>query len=164
MMFSLSPRRSSLAPRIAASVSTRVVSWNDAAEMNDWVVRLALVMPNSRGSAVAGFPLRRITRSFSSRNVSLSTASASRKLVSPGSVTRTFWSIWRTITPMCLSAMRTPCSRYTSWTSLSRYSCTARGPLISRISWGLTGPSVSRSPARTRSPSCTRRCLPAGTS
>jgi hypothetical protein len=35
MMFSLRPRRSSLAPRIAASVSTRVVSWNDAAEMND---------------------------------------------------------------------------------------------------------------------------------
>jgi hypothetical protein len=23
-----------------------VVSWNDAAEMNDWVVRLALVMPD----------------------------------------------------------------------------------------------------------------------
>src|SRR5436305_1344819 len=44
MMFSLSPRRSSRAPRIAASVSTRVVSWNDAAEMNDCVVRLAFVM------------------------------------------------------------------------------------------------------------------------
>jgi hypothetical protein len=37
----LSPRRSSLAPRMAASVSTRVVSWNDAAEMKLWVVRLA---------------------------------------------------------------------------------------------------------------------------
>src|SRR5205814_9994341 len=51
MMFSLSPNRSSLAPRIAASVNTLVVSWNDAAEMNDCVVRLALVMPNSTGSA-----------------------------------------------------------------------------------------------------------------
>src|SRR2546427_704057 len=54
MMFSLRPRRSSLAPRMAASVSTRVVSWNDAAEMNDCVVRLALVMPRSTGSACAG--------------------------------------------------------------------------------------------------------------
>src|SRR5436853_249269 len=42
MMFSLRPSRSSLAPRIAASVNTRVVSWNDAAEMNDCVVRLAV--------------------------------------------------------------------------------------------------------------------------
>jgi len=30
-MFSLSPSKSSRAPRIAASVKTRVVSWNDAA-------------------------------------------------------------------------------------------------------------------------------------
>ena len=33
----------------AASVSTRVVSWNDAAEMNERVCRLALVMPSSTG-------------------------------------------------------------------------------------------------------------------
>ncbi len=46
MMFSLRPRRSSRAPRIAASVSTRVVSWKLAAEMNDCVVRLAFVMPS----------------------------------------------------------------------------------------------------------------------
>jgi len=36
-------------------VSTRVVSWNDAAEMNDLVCRLALVMPSRTGSALAGF-------------------------------------------------------------------------------------------------------------
>src|ERR671921_41417 len=53
MMFSFSPRRSSFAPRIEASVSTRVVSWNEAAEMNDWVVRLAFVMPSSSGSDLA---------------------------------------------------------------------------------------------------------------
>ena len=100
-----------MAPRIAASVSTRVVSWNDAAEMNDCVVRLALVMPSSTGSASAGVPFRLSTRSLSSRKVSRSTVSPSRKSVSPGSVTRTFCSIWRTITPMCLSLMRTPCSR-----------------------------------------------------
>ena len=43
MMFSLSPSRSSFAPRIAASVNTRVVSWNEAAEMNDCVVRLGVL-------------------------------------------------------------------------------------------------------------------------
>ena len=41
-------------PANAASVSTRVVSWNDAAEMNDCVCRLALVMPCSTGWQVAG--------------------------------------------------------------------------------------------------------------
>ena len=112
MMFSLRPRRSSLAPRIAASVSTRVVSWNDAAEMNDCVVRLALVMPSSSGSAVRRRrPSASSTRSFSSRKVELVHVSPSRKSVSPGSVTRTFCSIWRTITPMCLSLIFTPCRR-----------------------------------------------------
>ena len=46
--FSLSPRSSSRLPMIAASVSTRVVSWNDAAEMNESVDSEALVMPSSR--------------------------------------------------------------------------------------------------------------------
>ena len=45
MMFSLSPFSSSLAPRTAASVSTLVVSWKDAAEMKDSVVKLAFVIP-----------------------------------------------------------------------------------------------------------------------
>jgi hypothetical protein len=35
MIFSLSPLRSSRAPRTAASVRTRVVSWNEAAEIKD---------------------------------------------------------------------------------------------------------------------------------
>jgi hypothetical protein len=35
MTFSLRPRSSSREPRTEATVSTRVVSWNDAAEMND---------------------------------------------------------------------------------------------------------------------------------
>ena len=55
MIFSFKPLSLSLAPRTAASVSTRVVSWNDAAEMNDSVVRLAFVIPNSSGSERAGF-------------------------------------------------------------------------------------------------------------
>ena len=40
--------------RPAASVSTRVVSWNDAALMNDCVVSDAFVMPSSSGSERAG--------------------------------------------------------------------------------------------------------------
>src|SRR5207247_2400649 len=164
MMFSFYPSKSSRAPRIAASVNTRVVSWNDAAEMNDCVVRLALVIPRSNGSLVGGLPPFFTTRSFASENVCLSTFSPCRNSVAPGSTIFTICSIWRTITPMCLSLIFTPCSRYTSWTSLSRYSCTARGPLIRRMSCGFTGPSVRRSPARTRSPSCTRKCLPAATS
>jgi hypothetical protein len=55
MMFSFRPLSSSRAPRTAASVSTRVVSWKEAAEMKDSVVRLALVMPSRSGSDRAGF-------------------------------------------------------------------------------------------------------------
>ena len=47
MTFSFRPRRPSRLPMIAASVSTRVVSWNDAAEMNESVDSEALVMPSS---------------------------------------------------------------------------------------------------------------------
>jgi len=36
-------------PMIAASVSTRVVSWNDAAEMNESVDSDALAIPSYRG-------------------------------------------------------------------------------------------------------------------
>jgi hypothetical protein len=47
MTFSLSPRSPSRLPMIAASVSTRVVSWKEAAEMNESVDSDALVMPSS---------------------------------------------------------------------------------------------------------------------
>ena len=47
--FSLSPISVSFLPSTAAWVSTRVVSWNEAAEMNERVCRLALVMPSSTG-------------------------------------------------------------------------------------------------------------------
>jgi hypothetical protein len=52
-------------PRTAASVSTRVVSWNEAAEMNDSVASEALVMPSSTGSRWPAACRRRSTRSFS---------------------------------------------------------------------------------------------------
>src|SRR5206468_4284942 len=54
MTFSLRPRSSSVLPEMAASVSTRVVSWNDAAEMKLSVDNEAFVMPSSTGFAVAG--------------------------------------------------------------------------------------------------------------
>ena len=54
MTFSLMPRRSSVLPQMAASVSTLVVSWKDDALMNDSVESDALVMPSSIGSATAG--------------------------------------------------------------------------------------------------------------
>ena len=72
IMFSLRPRRSSFAPRgFATSVRTHVVSWNEAAEMNDWVVRLAFVMPSSSGSDVAGDFFFFFARSLTSRKTLL---------------------------------------------------------------------------------------------
>ena len=56
MTFSLSPCRKSSLPRTAASVNTRVVFWNEAAERKLSVCRLASVMPSSTHSAVAGSP------------------------------------------------------------------------------------------------------------
>ena len=49
MTFSLRPSSVSILALTAASVSTRVVSWNEAAEMNERVCRLALVMPSRTG-------------------------------------------------------------------------------------------------------------------
>src|ERR1700693_4489111 len=47
---------------MAASVNTRVVSWKDAAEMNESVESDALVIPNSTGLPPAGFPRASSTR------------------------------------------------------------------------------------------------------
>ena len=52
--FSLSPISVSFLPSTAACVSTRVVSWNEAAEMNERVCSEALVMPSSTGLPVGG--------------------------------------------------------------------------------------------------------------
>src|SRR6056297_2188866 len=71
--FSLSPRRASLLPAIAAFVNTRVVSWKDAADMNESMLSDALVIPNKSGFATADCPPSRITLRFSSWNLYLST-------------------------------------------------------------------------------------------
>ena len=54
MMFSFSPKSWSLRPSMAASVSTRVVSWKEAAESQLSVASDALVMPISSGRPSAG--------------------------------------------------------------------------------------------------------------
>ena len=57
MMFSFSPKSGSLRPSMAASVSTLVVSWKEAAESQLSVASEALVMPISSGRPSAGlFP------------------------------------------------------------------------------------------------------------
>ena len=52
--FSFRPSSGSDLPPIAASVSTRVVSWNDAADSHESVASDAFVMPSSTGRADAG--------------------------------------------------------------------------------------------------------------
>ena len=111
MTFSLSPRRSSIRPLTDASVSTRVVSWNDAAEMKLSVERDALVIPSSRGCQAAGSPPSAATASLRPRMRERSICSPGTRPVSPGSTTSAFRSIWRTMTSMCLSLIRTPCRR-----------------------------------------------------
>ena len=53
--FSFKPWSLSTLPFIAASVSTRVVSWKDAAEINELVCNDALVIPNKILSAIIVF-------------------------------------------------------------------------------------------------------------
>jgi hypothetical protein len=72
--FSFSPSRRSTLPSIAASVSTFVVSWNDAAERNDSVASDAFVIPRISGSNVASspFPVRAASLARSSTTLSTS--------------------------------------------------------------------------------------------
>ena len=58
-------------PLIAASVNTRVVSWNEAAEIKLSVVNAAFVIPRRTGFPSAGLPSFFKTRSFSSSNTKL---------------------------------------------------------------------------------------------
>ena len=68
MMFSLSPSRPSARPSMAASVSTRVVSWNEAADSHDSVASEALVMPMISGRPSAGRSPASTMALFISRN------------------------------------------------------------------------------------------------
>src|SRR3990172_3585846 len=162
MTFSLSPDRLSPLPWTAASVRIFVVSWKEAAEIQDSVESEALVIPNSCGSAFAGVPFSALIRSFSSLNTVFSTLCPTRKFVSPGSLILTLLSICRTMTSMCLSLIRTPWSLYTSWISSTRKRASSLSPCTRRMSCGLGDPSMRDSPARILSPSCTVMCFPRG--
>ena len=70
-------------PEIDASVSTRVVSWNDAAQMNDSVESDAFVIPSNSGRPVPGRPPATDTRSFSSMKPNRSTCCC-KALPDPG--------------------------------------------------------------------------------
>ena len=65
--FSFKPSKVSTLPFTAASLRTFVVSWNDAAEINDLVCNDALVIPCKIGVAVAGLASLATTTALSSR-------------------------------------------------------------------------------------------------
>ena len=77
--FSLRPNNGSILPLIAASVRTRVVSWNDAADKKESVANAALVIPNNVRLPVAFSRPFNVKRRFSSSNVLIS-------IMSPGSI------------------------------------------------------------------------------
>jgi hypothetical protein len=58
-----------------------VVSWKEAAEMNESLCRDALVIPRSSGFAVAGFFFCRMSSAFSERKRNLSTTAPGRNAV-----------------------------------------------------------------------------------
>ena len=109
--FSLSPRRRSTLPLMAASVSTFVVSMKDAAESHEVVFSAALMSPSSTVCAVAGSPPSASTSLFASSYSHCETISPGSRVVSPAESMRTLRIICRTITSMCLSLMSTPCER-----------------------------------------------------
>ena len=76
--FSFNPSSVSTLPLIAASVSTRVVSWNEAAEINEFVWRDALVIPSKILSPVAIFLFSFYNFSFMLDNFILSTISPNK--------------------------------------------------------------------------------------
>ncbi|MNT71469.1 hypothetical protein D3C72_2099560 [compost metagenome] len=80
-------------PVTAASVSTRVVSWNDAAEMNDSVDSDALVIPSNTRVYLATNLSSAARRSFSPSTAVSSIWSPLMKLESPDSATSTLRSI-----------------------------------------------------------------------
>ena len=89
--------------------------------------------------------------SFSSIKSILCSKLESKNLVSPASIILTFLIICLTIISKCLSSIFTPCKRYTSCISFTKYSCTAVGPLIFKISVGVIAPSDNGIPARIKS-------------
>ncbi len=120
MTFSLRPSSGSLLPSMAACVSTRVVSWKEAADSHDSVASDAFVIPMSSGRPDAGRLPSATASRFMFWYFLKSTSSPGSSVVSPWSTTVTLRSIWRTMTSMCLSWIGTPCERYTPCTPFTR--------------------------------------------
>ena len=95
-------------PSSAASVSTLVVSWKEAAERNDSVASDALVIPRITSSAFAGVPPSSLTSLLIRFRRWRSSSAPGSRVVEPFDSIRTFFIIWRTISSMCLSLMSTP--------------------------------------------------------
>ena len=91
--FSFRPSSPSERPAIAASVSTRVVSWKEAADSHESVASDAFVIPSSCGRALAGWPPFSTVSRFAVSNRRRSIRSPGRKSVSPGSMICTLRSI-----------------------------------------------------------------------
>jgi hypothetical protein len=106
--FSFKPERSSILPAIAALVSTLVVSWNDAAEMNESVDREALVTPSSKRFRRSRLQTILLISAHSLPELPPLDLLASIKRESPASVILTRLSICRTMVSMCLSLILTP--------------------------------------------------------
>ena len=95
---------------IAASVNTLVVSWNEAAEINDSVCKDALVIPIKILSPTAGALFSAFNLEFNSSKFVFSIISPGKRFESPGILISIFLSICLKITSMCLSFIITPCS------------------------------------------------------
>ena len=108
--FSFRPFSGSTFPLIAASVRTLVVSWNDAAEINDSVCKDALVIPIKTLSPVAGVLPSDFNFSLILSNLILSTISPGRYEESPDDFTSIFFNICLNIVSICLSLIITPCN------------------------------------------------------
>ena len=108
MTFSLSPSNLSFFPLIAASVSTLVVSWKEAADKNEFVARDAFVIPSSTRFPLAGVLPSASAMLLASASSNLVYMLPGRRSVSPGSSILNFDSIWLAIISMCLSLMSTP--------------------------------------------------------
>ena len=155
--FSFRPSSGSDLAEMAASVSTRVVSWKEAADSHESVASDAFVIPSRTGRALAGAPPFSTISAFVSSNWRRATMSPGRNSVSPGSMMCTLRSICRAISSMCLSWIVTPWLRYTCWTSSTRCCWSASTPSTRSFSCGFTEPSVSCWPTSTGSPSLTVR-------
>ena len=91
--FSLSPSKWSFLPRIDASVNTRVVSWNEAADKKLFVSNEAFVIPSNTGRAVAGTSPFIIAERLRSVKSAISNNVPGKISVEPGSITRTLRNI-----------------------------------------------------------------------